>query len=98
MIVGGQNLVDCRPGMVSVGSLITFGTDSKPFREPRIADRDAVMLVSTTGWCPCSLYPKYFMHKLHLFTSNARLIYIFCPITSNARLIYIFCPISTSIN
>ena len=46
---GGRNLVDCRSGMVSVGSLITVGTDSKPFREPRVADRDSVMLVSTGG-------------------------------------------------
>ena len=41
--------VGCRSGMVSVGSLITVGTDSKPFREPRVADRASVMLVSTGG-------------------------------------------------
>ena len=43
VIVGGQNLGDCRPGMVLVGSLITLGAVSRPFRDPRITDRDSAV-------------------------------------------------------
>ena len=42
---GGRNLVDCQSWMVSVGSLITVGTDSKPFREPRADDRRSGMVL-----------------------------------------------------